>query len=558
MCLYFSSKSSVLITELNSERIPRSLLRGASILPLKRKVMTKKSQMICIFLIGLSIIFVGKGHTYDVMQAMRVADSYLKRGLELEAIGAYQDIVDNSNDYDMQAKSVLRIGDIYSYFLNNDDLALEKYSIVKEKYHRSEYVGNAYFNSGMILYEKRKNREALEQFRKYLEMDPQGKRRGTAEFMIEICSKPSTMIKKEDKKETFKISIDEKIRVLIIEGKKEITISCSTPFMVKDLNGMNTLFRLPSDQIAVVRTNSKTIMVNDTALPSSSRLILLPSEEGILKINSKSYRGRIRIQKSTDGGVDVVNILGLEEYLYGVVPKEMSPRWSSEALMAQAIVARSYAVYQKMKNENKDYDVYSTMYSQVYGGLDVESQFSNRAVDETRGKILIYDNQPVLAYFHSNSGGRTENAKNVWTADVPYLKGIPDSYSTKAPNYLWTLFLSLDEIKGALNKRGFGIGDIYEIAAVEVSPSGRVKRVRILHSGGESVLTGNNFRIKVDPTMIKSTLFTMTREKNGIRFDGRGYGHGVGLSQWGAYIMAKEGYSYREILKHYYSAVDMR
>ncbi|MDO9527679.1 MAG: SpoIID/LytB domain-containing protein [Syntrophales bacterium] len=515
--------------------------------------------MICIFLIGLSLMFVGKGHTYDVMQAMRVADSYLKRGLDLEAIGVYQDIVDNSNDYDIQAKSVLRIGDIYSYFLNNDHLALEKYSIVKEKYHRSEYVGNAYFNSGMILYEKGKNREALEQFRKYLERFPRGERRGTAEFMIETCSKPSTMIKKEDKRETFKISIDEKIRVLIIEGKKEITVSCSTPFMVKDLNGMNTLFRLPSDQIAVVRTHSKTIMVNDAALPSStSRLVIFPSEEGILKVNGKSYRGRIRIQKSTDGGVDVINVLGLEEYLYGVVPKEMSPRWSSEALMAQAIVARSYAVYQKEKNKNKDYDVYSTTYSQVYGGYDVESEHSNRAVYETRGKMLVYDNQPVLAYFHSNSGGQTENAKNVWTADVPYLKGIPDSYSAKAPNYLWTLFLGLDEIKGALNKHGVGIGDIHEITTPEVSPSGRVKRVRILHSGGESILTGNNFRIKVDPTMIKSTLFTMTRERNGIRFDGRGYGHGVGLSQWGAYVMAKEGHSCRDILKHYYSEVDIR
>ncbi len=521
--------------------------------------MNKKFLVICISLIGLSLIFTGKVHTYDDMQAMKVADSYLKRGLDLEAIGAYQDIVDNSNDYDMQAKSILRIGDIYSYFLNNDDLALEKYSIVKEKYNRSKYVGNAYFNSGMILYEKGENKKALEQFRKYLERYPRGERRGTAKFMIEICSKPSTAIKEEDKRKTFKISKDEKIRVLIIEDKKEITISCATPFIVKNLKGMNTLFRLPADQIAVVRASGKTIMVNDATLPYSSRLMIFPSEEGgVLKVNGKSYRGRIRIQKSTNGGIDVINVLGLEEYLYGVVPKEMSPRWSSEALMAQAIVARSYAVYQKMKNENKDYDVYSTTYSQVYGGLDVESEYSNGAVDKTRGKILIYDNQPVLAYFHSNSGGRTENAKNVWTADVPYLKGIPDSYSTKAPNYLWTLFLSLDEIKVALNKRGFSIGDIYEITAFEVSPSGRVKRVKIFHSGGESILTGNNFRIKVDPTMIKSTLFTMTKERNGISFNGKGYGHGVGLSQWGAYVMAKEGHSYRDILRHYYSEVDIQ
>lgn len=519
--------------------------------------MIRKSATICIFLVSFLIVSAGKGYTYNVIQAMKVADGYLKMGLYLEAIGAYQDVVDNSDVYDMQAKSVLRIGDIYSYFLNNYDMALEKYSIVKEKYHSSEYVGNACFNSGMILYEKGKNREALEQFKKYLERYPRGERKGTAEFMIETCSRPPTVIKKEDKRVALKISTDEKVRVLIIEGEKEISIGCSSPFVVKDLSGRNTLFRLSSDQIAVVRIHGKAIRVNDATLPGS-RLVMLPSEKGILKVNGKSYRGKIRVQESTDGGMDAINILGLEEYLYGVVPKEMSPRWSSEALMAQAIVARSYVIYQKMKNKNKDYDVYSTVYSQVYGGYDVESEYSNRAVDETKRRILIYDNQPVLAYFHSNSGGITENAKNVWTADVPYLKGISDSYSTKAPNYLWTLFLSFNEMKSALNKHGVGIGDIHEVAAVEVSPSGRVKRVKILHSGGKIILTGNNFRIKVDPAIIKSTLFTMTREGNGIRFDGRGYGHGVGLSQWGAYIMAKEGHSCRDILKHYYSRVKIR
>jgi len=519
--------------------------------------MSGKSATIYFSLFVFLVISLGRGYAYDVGQAMKVADGYLKMGLYLEAIGAYQDIADNSDIYELKAKSVLRIGDIYSYFLNNYDLALKKYSIVKNKYSGSEYVGNAYFNSGMILYEKRKYREALEQFKRYLKRYPRGKRSGTAEFMVDICSRPPLMIEKKDEGKAFKIPLDEKIRVLIIEGKEEISVSCSASLVVKDFSERNTLLKLPSGRIAVMRKSGETIMVNDITLPYD-RLVISPSEKGILKVNGKSYRGMIRIQESADGRMDVINVLGLEEYLYGVVPKEMSPRWHSEALMAQAIVARSYAIYQSGKNKNKDYDVYSTVYSQVYGGRNAESEYSNRAVDGTRGKVLLYGNQPVLAYFHSNSGGRTEDANNVWTAAVPYLKGIPDSYSTDAPNYLWTLFLSLDEIKNALNKHGVDIDDIYEVAAVEVSPSGRVKKVGILHGGGKIILTGNNFRIKVNPTIIKSTLFTMTREGSGIRFEGRGYGHGVGLSQWGAYVMAKKGYTCKDILKHYYSGVKIR
>ncbi|MBE9546836.1 MAG: SpoIID/LytB domain-containing protein [Proteobacteria bacterium] len=499
----------------------------------------------------------GNGYAYDAGQAMKVADGYLKRGLYLEAIGAYQDIADNSDVCEIRARSILRIGDIYSYFLNNHDLALEKYSIVKEKYPGSGYVGNACFNSGMILCEKREYKKALEQFRMYLERCPQGIRRRTAEFMVETCSRPPSMIERKDKVGAFEVSPDEKIRILIVEGGKEIGISCSIPFVVKDFEKRDTLLRLLPGRIAVIRIHGRAIKVDDAVLPYDS-LVILPSGKGILKVNGKSYRGEVRIQKNADDGMNVINVLGLEEYLYGVVPKEMSPRWSMEALKAQAIVARSYALYQKGKSGDRDYDLYSTTYSQVYGGHDVEFRWSNMAVDETRGKVLLYNGRPVLTYFHSNSGGKTEDAKNVWTADIPYLKGIPDSYSAKAPKYLWTLSLGLDEIRKALNKHGVDVGDIYEVTPAEVSPSGRVARVRILHSGGETILTGNNFRIKVDPTMIKSTLFTMTGNGGRIRFEGRGYGHGVGLSQWGAYMMAKEGYSYRDILKHYYPGIEIR
>jgi stage II sporulation protein D len=256
--------------------------------------------------------------------------------------------------------------------------------------------------------------------------------------------------------------------------------------------------------------------------------------------------------------MDVINILDVEAYLYGVVPKEMSPQWHPEALKAQAIAARTYALDQKEKNKDKDYDIIADTTFQVYGGAGAESGRSNQAVDETKGMVLLYDGQLALAYFHANSGGMTEDAKRVWSTDIPYLKMVRDVYSMKAPNCSWTLSLSVDKIRKALSSKGLEIGSIERLVPVEVSPSGRVMKIKIFHGGKEVILNGNDFRSKIDPTLIKSTLFTIFKQGDEIRLEGRGYGHGVGMSQWGANIMAGEGYSYDDILKHYYQGVEIR
>jgi stage II sporulation protein D len=253
--------------------------------------------------------------------------------------------------------------------------------------------------------------------------------------------------------------------------------------------------------------------------------------------------------------MDVINALDVEAYLYGVVPKEMSPQWPLEALKAQAVAARTYVLYQKEKGKDRDYDVISTTASQVYGGAGAESAKSNQAVDETKGMVLLYNGQLALTYFHANSGGMTEEARRVWSADVPYLKAVRDDYSVKAPGCSWKLSLNVDKIRAALNRKGLDVGQIDRLMPLDISPSGRVTKIKIFHGGIESVLTGNDFRLKTDPTQVKSTFFTMTNEGDEIHLEGRGSGHGVGMSQWGAYIMASEGFSFGDILKHYYYGV---
>ena len=117
--------------------------------------------------------------------------------------------------------------------------------------------------------------------------------------------------------------------------------------------------------------------------------------------------------------------------------------------------------------------------------------------------------------------------------------------------------MTLDDMRKTLNKKGLDIGPIEKVDVADISPSGRAVRVRIFHGGRETSLSGNDFRLKMDPTLIKSTLFTLSQDGREIRFEGKGYGHGVGLSQWGAYVMAREGRSFRDILKYYYQGVDI-
>lgn len=500
----------------------------------------------------LVIISAAHGFAYDANQAMEEADTYLRNGQYLEAVGAYRNISDLASDPEMKARAILRVGDIYSYFLNNYSRALDEYTIVIKKYGNSVHAANAYYNSGMILYEENRYREALEEFRIYLQRYPRGDRRETAEFMIETCLRSPPVIK--DEKPAFTSTKEEIVRVLLMTGIGEVHIDSPSPFEVRDGDGKDILGKV---QTAVIRISGGCINLNGNNL-SHDRLVLIPSEGDMLRVGGSQYRGKLKIQKSSMGNMDVINILEVEAYLYGVVPKEMSPQWPLEALKAQAIAARTYALYQNEKNKDREYDMVATTTSQVYGGKGAESERSNKAVNETKGMVLLSEGRLALTYFHANSGGMTEDAKNVWTVDVPYLKAVRDDYSLKAPNCSWKLSVNVEKMRKSLNIKGFEIGRIERLIPLEVSPSGRLMRVKIFHGGRETILTGNDFRIKIDPTQVKSTLLTMINTGDEIRLEGKGYGHGVGMSQWGAYIMAREGHLYGDILKHYYGGLDLR
>ena len=246
-----------------------------------------------------------------------------------------------------------------------------------------------------------------------------------------------------------------------------------------------------------------------------------------------------------------------EQYLYSVLGAEMSGNWPQEALKAQAVAARSYAIHQRMKSETDLYDVDSTQYSQVYKGLQTESSGTYAAVDATAGQVLTYNGQIILAVFHSASGGHTENVEDVWMEPLPYLRAVPD-YDQGAPVYQWKENFSRAQMSSKIS----GVGNVISMKPERTTAYGSVLSMKVVGDGGSRVMTGADLRRVLN---LRSTRFTVIPQYGGIfsgrnsgkpptgfLVDGKGFGHAVGMSQWGAYNLARQGYGYQQILLHYY------
>ncbi len=267
----------------------------------------------------------------------------------------------------------------------------------------------------------------------------------------------------------------------------------------------------------------------------------------------RRYRNQIDILITKKGSLLVVNTLNLESYVKGVLYHEVPHRWPMNAIKAQAVATRTYALYQIRENKEQEYDVTSGIYSQVYGGRSAERHRTNIAANRTRGQILTYQNEVLPAYFHSNCGGHTENVNELWEHDLSPLRGVKCGFCIGAPNYRWKKNFRSKDIEEKLNAHGFKLGMIKEIMVAGRTDSGRIKSLKITTRDGKSMsISGRRFRDIIGPNVIKSNQYEI--KMKGYYFDltGRGWGHGVGMCQWGAYRMAKKRYKYTSILEHYY------
>ncbi|HEY4485994.1 MAG TPA: SpoIID/LytB domain-containing protein [Nitrospiria bacterium] len=298
-----------------------------------------------------------------------------------------------------------------------------------------------------------------------------------------------------------------------------------------------------------IHSGSPGLSIQGRATPYSQ--LAVSSSDGLLQINDLLVRGTAQIFLKGDTLL-VVNTLDLEDYLKGVVPVEIAPDWGDAALKAQAVIARTYALYQKQQNGSREYDLLATTADQVYHGRSAERPATDQAVAETRGRILTFGGAPILAAYHSTSAGPTENAASVWGMDLPYLQGVSCPFDAGSPHYRWVKSLPMKVVEERFSAAGYAIGTIAGLSPYQWTPAGRVDRVRILHSGGELLIRAADLRRILGYTEIRSTRFVVEKNGRDLRISGMGSGHGVGLCQWGAKEMAEMGYAFEKILSYYY------
>ncbi len=293
-----------------------------------------------------------------------------------------------------------------------------------------------------------------------------------------------------------------------------------------------------------------------------------PAEgESWLELGDYAYRGKLRVEAQRNGRIKVINILDLEDYVKGVVPNEMFS--SAEAYKAQAVVARTLAVYVRdfeHRHRGDGFDLCTTGHCQIYRGVDTETPLSNKAVEETEGEILTYRGRPILAAYHANAGGATDEVDEVWPGSIrknfPYLAAIKspfDKAANKLPGYQWCYHwkrtISLSDVSARLAARGQGVGRVRDLVVRKRSRSNRVKELEVIGSRGRTRVVGTMAVNQV----LGTPSAKLDLKKSGGRFvaEGWGYGDGVGMSQQGALGMAWQGYTYTQILGFYYRGVSL-
>ena len=277
-------------------------------------------------------------------------------------------------------------------------------------------------------------------------------------------------------------------------------------------------------------------------------------------INDKTYFGGLKII-AANSRLSFISIVTVESYLRAVLPNEMSPSWKAEALKAQAVAARTFALKNRKRHKNEGFDLCSENHCQKFSDIQIVDERTDKVIMETFGEVLTYKGKLIEANFHTDSGGMTENAVDVWKIDYPYLRASTEIEIKTQP---WQVNISISDFtkKLAADKKNVGDIQFIKVTNLEIgkitddrSTSGRVKELTLIGTKGEIKLTGNEMRSIFN---LKSTMFDIFINNDEVVIKGYGYGHGVGMSQYGANAFAEHSYSYDKILYHYYKGTDLK
>ena len=425
------------------------------------------------------------------------------------------------------------------------------------------------------------------------------------------------------------------LRVGIFLDQTEINIGGNGTFKIYNLKS-NDLVSEENNNILKLLPHNKGIEILKKGVFSGPiKIIPVGNTKIVVVFDGQKYRYRGSIEIDIDKEhrkLNVINVIDIEEYLYGVLKKEISPSWPQEALKAQAVAARTFAIFNMNKYIDEGYNICASTNSQVYGGVNHEDPLTNKAVDETQGVIMVYKGKPINAVYHSDSGGYTEDSENVWGSSLPYLRSVKSIFEEKVtpPHHTWSYSINEKDLAEKLQKQGYKINSIFSIESAKKSETGRINEL-ILSADNNQVINikTKDFRSLIGADLIRSTLFIIEaigresnitediedkkeiedkeEQKESIKeileqkkdwtirellelmkknkqqeeveeqkedivpkvisaklnipltflFSGSGNGHGVGMSQWGAYGMALQGSRYQDILKYYYQGIEI-
>lgn len=345
------------------------------------------------------------------------------------------------------------------------------------------------------------------------------------------------------------------VRVAIIQDAASLNIKISGSYEISDAKA-KLLFRGLDLKTTVTGYKAGILIAGRNF--NTERILIRTINPDIIIINGRTFRGDIQLIKTSGSRLTVINRIDLEDYVKGILYHEASHYWPMEALKAQAIISRTYAVYQIQENKRRDFDVTSDIYSQVYGGKASERERTNKAVRDTAGEVLIYQGKAIPAYYHATCGGNTEDASLLWNINLAPLKGVACNFCKDSPHFNWHYVASLDELKDKLTAAGYKISNIKDIVILGKDKSGRITDLKIVSAKKDLKISAKDFRNIMDPNIIRSTNFTINIVEKDAVFEGIGWGHGAGLCQWGAYFMAKQGYNAEQILKYYYPGTDVK
>jgi stage II sporulation protein D len=345
------------------------------------------------------------------------------------------------------------------------------------------------------------------------------------------------------------------VRVAIIQNVRTVSLNINGPYEIT--NPAGEVLSKGGILKTTVTIHRGGILLGGNFFKTGKVLISV-GQPNTITVNDRMFRGEIQLIKNKDESLSVVNRIDLENYVRGILYHEASHYWPMEALKAQAIICRTYAIYETQKNKNKNFDLTSDVYSQVYGGMISERYRTNKAVDQTKGTILTYQGEVFPTYYSATCGGYTEDSSMLWNIDLAPLRGVFCGFCKDSPHFKWNYVLSLAEIKDKLVKAGFKIGNIKNIVIFNRDKTGRIIDLKIVSENKELKIPAKNFRNIIGPNIIRSTNFNVDVIDKDACLEGIGWGHGVGMCQWGAYFMAKQGYTAEQILKYYYPYTDVK